>query len=44
MTPKEIYCIGRAEYLMDFEGYSFKNGYKKAEQEWEETYGGFDND
>lgn len=36
MTPKEIYCMGRAEYLSEYEGYSLTEGYKKAEKEWEE--------
>ncbi len=35
MTPKEIYCMGRAEYLSEFEGYSLAEGYKIAEKEWE---------
>ena len=34
MTQKEIYCMGRAEYLSEYEGYSLAEGYKKAEQEY----------
>lgn len=34
MTPKEIYCMGRAEYLAEYKGYSLIAGYKKAEEEW----------
>ena len=34
MTPKEIYCMGRAEYLAEYEGYSLIDGYHKAEEEW----------
>lgn len=30
MTQKEIYCMGRAEYLAEYEGYVI------AEKEWEE--------
>ena len=36
MTPKQIYCMGRAEYLAEYEGYSLREGYVKAELEWEE--------
>ena len=36
MTEKEKYCMGRAEYLAEFEGYSLADGYRKAEKEWEE--------
>ena len=36
MTPKQIYCTGRAEYLAEYEGYSLIEGYVKAELEWEE--------
>jgi hypothetical protein len=35
MTPKEIYCMGRAEYLCEYEGYSLIAGYEKAEKEWD---------
>lgn len=35
MTQKEIYCMGRAEYLAEYEGYSLKEGYAIAEREWE---------
>lgn len=34
MTPKEIYCIGRAEYLYEFEGCSLSDGYEIAFKEW----------
>ena len=36
MAPKEIYCMGRAEYLAEYEGYSLTEGYAIAEKEWEE--------
>ena len=36
MTQKEIYCMGRAEYLAEYEGCSLTEGYAKAEKEWEE--------
>lgn len=36
MTSKEIYCMGRAEYLAEYKGYSLSDGYKIAEREWEE--------
>ena len=36
MTQKEIYCMGRAEYLAEYEGYLLTEGYVKAEKEWEE--------
>lgn len=39
MTPKEIYCMGRAEYLAEYEGYSLTAGYKKAEEEWNNVQG-----
>lgn len=35
MTRKEIYCMGRAEYLAEYEGYSLSEGYKIAEEEWD---------
>lgn len=38
MTPKEIYCCGRAEYLYDQYGYSISEGYAIAEKEWEEKH------
>ena len=37
MTQKEIYCMGRAEYLAEFEGCSLVEGYIKAEQEYKEN-------
>ena len=33
MTSKEIYCMGQAEYLATYEGYSLLEGYKKVEEE-----------
>ena len=36
MTPKQTYCMGRAEYLAEYEGYSLIEGYKIAEKEWNE--------
>lgn len=36
MTPKQIYCMGRAEYLATYEGYSLTEGYEIAEKEWNE--------
>lgn len=36
MTPKQRYCMGRAEYLAEYEGYSLTEGYEIAEKEWEE--------
>lgn len=35
MTQKQIYCMGRAEYLAEYEGYSLAAGYAIAEKEWE---------
>lgn len=32
MTQKEIYCMGRAEYLAEYEGYSLTEGYAIAEK------------
>lgn len=34
MTPKEIYCMGRAEYLAEYEGYTLIKAYNIAEEEW----------
>ena len=34
MTKKEIYIMGRAEYLADCEGYSLAEACKIAEEEW----------
>jgi hypothetical protein len=39
MTPKEIYCMGRAEYLAEYKGYSLTEGYAIAEKEWETRIG-----
>ena len=36
MTNKEIYCMGRAEYLAEVEGCSLTEGYARAKKEWEE--------
>ena len=36
MTDKEIYCMGRAEYLAEHKGYSLIEAYRKAEKEWED--------
>lgn len=36
MTPKEKYCMGRAEFLAEYFGISITEGYKQAEKEWEE--------
>lgn len=33
MTDKERYCMGRAEYLAEYEGYSLSEAYKIAEKE-----------
>ena len=33
MTKKEIYCMGRAEYLAEIEGCSLTEGYARAEKE-----------
>lgn len=38
MTDKEIYCMGRADYLAYYDGYSLEEGYKKAEKEYEENH------
>ena len=38
MTKKDIYIMGRAEYLADHEGYSLTEGCKIAEKEWNERY------
>lgn len=34
MNDKEIYCMGRAEYLSDTLGISLTAGYAQAEEEW----------
>lgn len=39
MTKKQIYCMGRAEYLAEYEGYSLNEGYEIAENEWNESEG-----
>lgn len=36
MTPKEIYCMGRAEYLAEYKGYSLTEGYRVAEKEYDD--------
>ena len=35
MSAKEIYCMGRAEYLAEYKGYSLSEGYVIAEKEWD---------
>lgn len=40
MTPKQIYCMGRAEYLAEYKGCSLTEGYKIAEKEWDERQKG----
>lgn len=37
MTQKEIYCMGRADFLYECGGYSLKEGYAVAEKEWDEN-------
>ena len=34
MTYKEIYCMGRAEYLAEYKGYTLIEAYNIAEEEW----------
>ena len=34
MTYKEIYCMGRAEYLAEYKGYTLIEVYNIAEEEW----------
>lgn len=38
MTKKDVYIMGRAEYLADHEGYSLTESYKIAEKEWNKMY------
>ena len=38
MSQKEIFCMGRAEYLSEYKGYSLTEGWKIAEKEWEEMH------
>lgn len=38
MIPKDIYIMGRAEYLSEYKGYSLTEGCKIAEKEWEEAH------
>lgn len=38
MTQKDIYIMGRAEYLSEYEGYSLTEGCKIAEKEWNERH------
>lgn len=40
MTPKQIYCMGRAEYLAEYKGCSLTKGYKIAEKEWDKRQKG----
>ena len=37
MTPKDIYIVGRGEYLTDHEGYSLTEACKIAEKEWDKS-------
>ena len=39
MTDKNIYIMGRAEYLSERTGISLSTACKIAETEWEERYG-----
>lgn len=32
MTPKQIYCMSRAEYPEEYEGYSLTEGYEIVEK------------
>lgn len=34
MTQKDIYIMGRAEYLLEYQEISLANGCKIAENEW----------
>lgn len=34
MSKKDIYIMGRAEYLADYEGYSLTEGSEITEKEW----------
>lgn len=36
MTKKQIYCMGRSEYLAEYKGYSLTEAYRIAEKEWNE--------
>ena len=36
VTQKEIYCMGRTEYLAEYEGYSLTEGYQVVEAEWDD--------
>lgn len=38
MIPKDIYIMGRAEYLADHEGYSLTEACKIAEKEWNDGH------
>lgn len=38
MTPKDIYCMGRAEYLCEFEGCSLSDCYEIAIKEWHNAH------
>ena len=38
MTPKDIYIMGRAEYLAEHEEYSLTEACKIAEKEWNDGY------
>ena len=34
ITYKEIYCMGREEYLAEYKGYTLIEAYNIAEEEW----------
>lgn len=38
MSHKDIYIMGRAEYLSEYKGCLLTEGCKIAEKEWEETH------
>lgn len=40
MTDKEIYCMGRAEFLAESKGITLTEASKVAEQEWNAQQGG----
>ena len=34
MSHKDIYCMGRAEYLAEYKGYTLMEAYIISEEEW----------
>lgn len=38
MSYKDIYIMGRAEYLSEYQGISLAKGCKIAEKEWNERH------